>query len=512
MPLWFVPREGEVWIWTYAKSQKVRNLERDPRATVLVETGHEYGELRGAMIEAEAVIHRDFETVLGFAEELTVRYAEGISSVEGDARAALEAQAPKRVAIQLPAAAHGDLGPPQARRHLLNRHLPNRPDRYLSRLDETTPPRTSRARRPRCWPSSSAARPARRSRCPRPPKGFFGIVPQTPRRPRGLPLHEGRRDRKHPPHPALGRRSSRTPRSPYDWSGFDAALEVATRAGLRVLPSIGSPPHWAVAQGNDDAGRHRPSSATPGPPSSAPRSPATDPAANSGTKPAAIGPNYEPAIANPMPIREWQIWNEANFFYFAYPVSTSTLREAGDDLQPGDQIGRPEGQSDPRRALRRTDRERQRKGWPATTFLAAALPTSPASRAASTGSTSTPTRSTAKNWKDDRGIHAVARENHDRAGALPDRARLGLAEQLPAGRLRAGDPRPGEAAARPPTRYLLENARRLNLKPVYWFSWKDLPGSCTFCDSVGLFRAGPKFQAKPSWHAFVAITGGRARP
>ena len=52
------PATGEVWIWTYAKSQKVRNLERDPRATVLVETGHEYGELRGAMIEAEAEIHR----------------------------------------------------------------------------------------------------------------------------------------------------------------------------------------------------------------------------------------------------------------------------------------------------------------------------------------------------------------------------------------------------------------------------------------------------------------------
>jgi PPOX class probable F420-dependent enzyme len=99
MPLWFVPRGGEVWIWTYAKSQKVRNLERDPRATVLVETGREYGELRGVMIEAEAEIHRDAETVLGFAEELTLRYAEGISAVEGDAKAALEAQAPKRVAI-----------------------------------------------------------------------------------------------------------------------------------------------------------------------------------------------------------------------------------------------------------------------------------------------------------------------------------------------------------------------------------------------------------------------------
>ncbi len=99
MPMWFVPREGDVWIWTYAKSQKVRNLERDQRATVLIETGHEYGELRGAMIEARAEVHRDFETVIGFAEELTLRYAEGISSVDGDAKAALEAQAPKRVAI-----------------------------------------------------------------------------------------------------------------------------------------------------------------------------------------------------------------------------------------------------------------------------------------------------------------------------------------------------------------------------------------------------------------------------
>lgn len=103
MPLWFVPRQGEVWIWTYAKSQKVRNLERDSRATILVETGRSYGELRGAMIEAEAEIHRDHETVLGFAEELTLRYAEGISSIEGDAKAGLEAQAPKRVAIRFQA-------------------------------------------------------------------------------------------------------------------------------------------------------------------------------------------------------------------------------------------------------------------------------------------------------------------------------------------------------------------------------------------------------------------------
>jgi hypothetical protein len=99
MPMWYVPRDGELWVWTYGKSQKVRNLERDPRATLLVETGHAYTELRGVMIEAEAEIHRDLETVSEFGEQLTVRYSEGISSVEGDAAAALQAQAAKRVAI-----------------------------------------------------------------------------------------------------------------------------------------------------------------------------------------------------------------------------------------------------------------------------------------------------------------------------------------------------------------------------------------------------------------------------
>jgi PPOX class probable F420-dependent enzyme len=99
MPLWYVPRDGEIWIWTYAKSQKVKNLERDPRATLLIETGLEYGELRGVQIEAEAEIIRDVDRIVDYAKEMTVRYSQGIQSVEGDAEAALRAQAPKRVAI-----------------------------------------------------------------------------------------------------------------------------------------------------------------------------------------------------------------------------------------------------------------------------------------------------------------------------------------------------------------------------------------------------------------------------
>jgi PPOX class probable F420-dependent enzyme len=100
MPLWYVVRDGDIWIYTYAKSQKVRNLERDPRATLLVETGHEYSELRGVMIEADAYINRGHDLVYDVARELTLRYADGLESIEGDAAEGLRRQAAKRVAIR----------------------------------------------------------------------------------------------------------------------------------------------------------------------------------------------------------------------------------------------------------------------------------------------------------------------------------------------------------------------------------------------------------------------------
>jgi PPOX class probable F420-dependent enzyme len=100
MPMWFTVRDGEIWIWTYAKSQKVKNLERDPRATLLIETGEEYLELRGIQIEAEAEIIRNPGKVLEFGKDLTIRYSGGIDSIEGDAAEAMQAQAAKRVAIR----------------------------------------------------------------------------------------------------------------------------------------------------------------------------------------------------------------------------------------------------------------------------------------------------------------------------------------------------------------------------------------------------------------------------
>ena len=99
MPLWYVVRDGVLWGWTYAKSQKVRNLERDPRCTLQVESGDSvYSELRGVMIECEAVIHRDLGTVAGVGAGVAERY--GGAALPAEARAAIEAQAAKRVALE----------------------------------------------------------------------------------------------------------------------------------------------------------------------------------------------------------------------------------------------------------------------------------------------------------------------------------------------------------------------------------------------------------------------------
>ena len=104
MPLWFVTRDSgasgglELWAWTYGASQKVRNLERDPRTTLQVEAGEEYHLLRGVMLECDTVVHRDIEAVKPLGLEIMSRYAGGAEGPEVEAMVAQ--QAAKRVGLQ----------------------------------------------------------------------------------------------------------------------------------------------------------------------------------------------------------------------------------------------------------------------------------------------------------------------------------------------------------------------------------------------------------------------------
>jgi PPOX class probable F420-dependent enzyme len=97
VPLWFVAEGVELVGWTYAKSQKAKNLERDPRATIGIEDGVQYHELRGVMFECDVRLERDPGAVERHGLALFARYAGELSP---EIRQMVAGQAPKRVGLR----------------------------------------------------------------------------------------------------------------------------------------------------------------------------------------------------------------------------------------------------------------------------------------------------------------------------------------------------------------------------------------------------------------------------
>jgi PPOX class probable F420-dependent enzyme len=100
MPMWYaVDDDGAIRMTTFRKSQKVKNIRRDPRVTVLAEDGLEYSDLRGVVFYGRCEIVDDLEVVKDTMLRITAREA-------GDDPAALEgmkdvvtATAEKRVCL-----------------------------------------------------------------------------------------------------------------------------------------------------------------------------------------------------------------------------------------------------------------------------------------------------------------------------------------------------------------------------------------------------------------------------
>ncbi len=96
--LFYVVHGGRIAFWTYATSQKVKNLERDDRVTCLVETGEEYAELAGVSIQGTAEVVRDEDHVREIGSAVVTAMAGGEDL--GDlGRDIVESQVRKRVAI-----------------------------------------------------------------------------------------------------------------------------------------------------------------------------------------------------------------------------------------------------------------------------------------------------------------------------------------------------------------------------------------------------------------------------
>jgi nitroimidazol reductase NimA-like FMN-containing flavoprotein (pyridoxamine 5'-phosphate oxidase superfamily) len=99
--LFYVVREGKIAFWTYGRSQKIRNLERDPRVSALVEDGVDYLELRGVSITGRAQIIRDYSRIYSIGSEVATRMldAESFEALGDFGRETVEKQAQKRVAV-----------------------------------------------------------------------------------------------------------------------------------------------------------------------------------------------------------------------------------------------------------------------------------------------------------------------------------------------------------------------------------------------------------------------------
>jgi GH35 family endo-1,4-beta-xylanase len=305
-----------------------------------------------------------------------------------------------------------------------------------------------------------------------------------------------------------------TERGGYDWSGIDSTVEVAARHGLTVLPFIYGTPSWLARKPTTlpiDSARARHAWTSfleaavrrygPGGEFWAEHDPAT----------AEI--NYAAPIPSPMPIRNWQVWNEANFFYFAYPVSPSRyarlLRLSHAAIRSADPsakvilsglFGNPD--------------ESGKRGMDAVKFLAA-LYRVRGIKADFDGVALHPYAFHVDVLEElTEEVREVVLENHD-AGSGLYITEMGWGSQNDPNVVAFEQGVKGQARElRGAYRYLIGNRHRLDLEGIYWYSWKDNPAyvACSFCDSVGLFRAGRGFKPKPAWHAFVAVTGGRARP
>ncbi|MDH5294787.1 MAG: pyridoxamine 5'-phosphate oxidase family protein [Acidimicrobiia bacterium] len=62
--LWFFVDHGIVTFRSFTKSQRIVNLMREPKLTVLAELGDDYSELRGVMIQGTAELSTDPEQVM----------------------------------------------------------------------------------------------------------------------------------------------------------------------------------------------------------------------------------------------------------------------------------------------------------------------------------------------------------------------------------------------------------------------------------------------------------------
>jgi hypothetical protein len=337
------------------------------------------------------------------------------------------------------------------------------------------------------------------------PREFFGIAPQTnPTLDDVEHMRAGRIGSMR--WPLVWETIQPTEKSEYDWTGYDEIVTMAARGQMRVLPFLYGTPSWLSRKYTVlpiDSGRKRRLWTE-----------FTEAAVERYGPHGVFWSEHGPGSKEPLPripVREWQVWNEANFFYFATPASPQRYAKLLELTAPAIRRVEPSARiilsglfGDPT--------AQPPNGLPAVQFLEQ-LYRVPGIKADFDGVALHPYADKATRLEElVEEVRGVVLENHD-PGARMYITEMGWGSQ--------NDPnivsfergiRGQVTEMRQAYEYLIENRNKLNLKGTYWFSWKDLPDICNFCDSVGFFYDSKHLKPKPAWHAFVDLTGGRARP
>jgi PPOX class probable F420-dependent enzyme len=97
--MWYVVIDGVIHFTTFRKSQKILNLRRNPKMTVMLEDGKAYTELRGMVIESDAELIEDPHYTAQVMAKIGEKY-NGIPARTDTPEAAL-AVASKRVTVRV---------------------------------------------------------------------------------------------------------------------------------------------------------------------------------------------------------------------------------------------------------------------------------------------------------------------------------------------------------------------------------------------------------------------------
>ena len=96
--MWYAWLDGQVWLESKAKAQKIVNLRRDDRLVVMVEAGNTYETLRGVSLEGRGIIVEDPDEIWRVGVDVWERYTGPYSE---EVRPFVEAMLHKRVAVRL---------------------------------------------------------------------------------------------------------------------------------------------------------------------------------------------------------------------------------------------------------------------------------------------------------------------------------------------------------------------------------------------------------------------------